>query len=234
MSYEFSYVMEDILGSGLLSALFSGIPSSLLGIAGYVLSAIALYTIAQRRGLNRPWLAWIPIVNCWILGSLSDQYRYVVKGEFKSKRKILLVLGIASMVVGMVIFGLITSLAITGISGAMGGISEEQMVSQLMGRAIGMVGLFVPMMGIAIAQMVIRYMALYDVYTSCDPQYSVLFLLLSIFLGFTMPILLFICRNKDQGMPPRKVAPAQIPVEPAAWQPTQPQSEPWENPENNE
>ena len=207
MGYSYAYEIEEMIELGLLPVLFSSVPSMAFGIAVYVLTALAFYTVADRRGLKNPWLAWIPVANLWLLGSISDQYHYVVKGEFKSKRKILLVLGIASMVVGMVIFGLITSLAITGISGAMGGISEEQMVSQLMGRAIGMVGLFVPMMGIAIAQMVIRYMALYDVYKSMDPSNCVMFLVLSILFSFTEPFFLFFNRNKDEGMPPRRQQP---------------------------
>ena len=207
MGYSYAYEIEEMIELGLLPVLFSSVPSLAFGIAVYVLTALAFYTVADRRGLKNPWLAWIPVANLWLLGSISDQYRYVVKGEFKSKRKILLVLGIASMVVGIVIFGLITSLAITGISGAMGGISEEQMVSQLMGRAIGMVGLFVPMMGIAIAQMVIRYMALYDVYKSMDPSNCVMFLVLSILFSFTEPFFLFFNRNKDEGMPPRRQQP---------------------------
>ena len=207
MGYSYAYEIEEMIELGLLPVLFSSVPSLAFGIAVYVLTALAFYTIADRRGLKNPWLAWIPVANLWLLGSISDQYRYVVKGEFKSKRKILLMLGIASMVVGIVIFGLITSLAITGISGAMGGISEEQMVSQLMGRAIGMVGLFVPMMGIAIAQMVIRYMALYDVYKSMDPSNCVMFLVLSILFSFTEPFFLFFNRNKDEGMPPRRQQP---------------------------
>ena len=226
MGYSYAYEIEEMIELGLLPVLFSSVPSMAFGIAVYVLTALAFYTVADRRGLKNPWLAWIPVANLWLLGSISDQYRYVVKGEFKSKRKILLVLGIASMVVGIVIFGLITSLAITGISGAMGGISEEQMVSQLMGRAIGMVGLFVPMMGIAIAQMVIRYMALYDVYKSMDPSNCVMFLVLSILFSFTEPFFLFFNRNKDEGMPPRRQQPVyeqpvyQAPQEP--WDQTGP------------
>ena len=37
------------------------------------------------------------MVNVWVLGSLSDQYRYVVRGENKSKRKAMLVLSIIAL-----------------------------------------------------------------------------------------------------------------------------------------
>ena len=45
----------------------------LLAVASYVLTALALYTVARRRGLKNPWLAWIPVASAWIVGSLSDQ-----------------------------------------------------------------------------------------------------------------------------------------------------------------
>ncbi len=56
MSYTYSYI-SDAMANGLLSGIFSGVPTTLIGIATYVLSALGLYTIAKRRGLNHPWLA---------------------------------------------------------------------------------------------------------------------------------------------------------------------------------
>ena len=66
-----------------------------LSILAYILQALALYTIAKRRGIRKPWLAWIPFGNSWILGSLSDQYHYVTKRTIKNRRKLLLGLEIA-------------------------------------------------------------------------------------------------------------------------------------------
>ena len=86
MSYTYSYI-SDALSSGLLFGVFSGVPTTLIGIATYVLSALGLYTIAKRRGLNHPWLAWIPVASAWIVGSLSDQYRYVVNGASITKSR---------------------------------------------------------------------------------------------------------------------------------------------------
>ncbi len=205
--YEFSYIMEDVIESGMISALFSGIPSSLLSIAAYVLTALALYTLAQRRGLNRPWLAWIPVVNCWLLGSLSDQYRYVVKGEIKSKRKVLLVLNILSTVIGMAMVGICVAMVIGLAGDVMHGANEEAIIRTAMGSVIGILGLCLPLAGIAIAYAVIRYMALYDVYRSMDPSNCVLFTVLSILVSITEPFFLFFNRNKDLGMPPRRQEP---------------------------
>ena len=230
--YEFSYILEDVIESGMISALFSGIPSSLLSIAAYVLTALALYTLAQRRGLNRPWLAWIPVVNCWLLGSLSDQYRYVVKGEVKSKRKVLLVLNILSTVIGMAMVGICVAMVIGLAGDVIHGANEEAIIRTAMGSVIGILGLCLPLAGIAIAYAVIRYMALYDVYRSMDPSNCVLFTVLSILVSITEPFFLFFNRNKDLGMPPRRQEyvyrePAYIPPE-STWQPQEPPRESWE------
>ena len=37
------------------------------------ISSYGMYRIAYWRGIMRPWLAWIPIVNLWILGSIADE-----------------------------------------------------------------------------------------------------------------------------------------------------------------
>jgi len=204
MGYEYSYMMEDMLGSGILSALLSGVPSFLLGIAGYVLTALGLYTLAKRRGLNRPWLAWVPVINCWILGSLSDQYRYVVKGEIKSKRKVLLVLNLLSTALGTAIVAVAVAMVVNLTGDIFRGVGEEEMFRSVMGPVVGVLGLSLPMAGIAIAYAVIHFMALYDVYRSMDPVNCVLFTVLSILFHVTEPFFLFFSRNKDLGMPPRR------------------------------
>ena len=197
--------LEYILGYGLLG----NVGSSLLGIAAYVLTSWALYTIADRRGIKNPWLSWIPMVNCWIIGSLSDQYRYVVKGEVKNKRKTLLILNIISAVVALtlVIVGLVmavqTATSLFGIS-----VTNSDLGLEFLDTALGMVvagfAMAVPILALHIAIKVVRYMAMYDIYTSCTPKNNVIFLVLSIIFPITEPFFLFFTRDQDEGMPPRR------------------------------
>ena len=213
MSIDYSYAWNDVLGTGLLSGILSGIPTTLMGIAAYVLTALALYTIAKRRGLNHPWLAWIPVANAWILGSLSDQYRYVVRGENKSKRKVLLTLSILTSVLSTAMIVSVFVAVGKAMFGVIGGMGEEALLEAILGPLVGVVGLCLPMVGIAIAYVVVYYMALYDLYKSLDPSNCVLFLVLSIVFRVTEPFFLFFNRNKDQGMPPRRQNPTYIPPE---------------------
>ena len=115
MSYEYSYILEEALHPGVLLGLVSGAPSFLLSVATYVLSALGLYTIASRREIRHPWMAWIPLLNVWLMGSLSDQYRYVVKGENKSRRKWLLILNLIKAVLLLTIVILVAVYGVIGI-----------------------------------------------------------------------------------------------------------------------
>ena len=190
-----------------LPDLVSGIPSGLFGIAVYILTALAIYTISHRRGLNKPWLAWIPVINCWLLGSLSDQYQYVVKGENKSKRKWLLALNILKAVLMTAILIFAVVVLGTALSAGFHGSYRHGEFMNVIGPVLTMLGFVLPLAAITIALCVIRYMALYDVYRSLDPANAVLYLVLSILFSPTEPFFLFFNREKDLGMPPRRKQP---------------------------
>ena len=183
-----------------------------ISIAQYVLYSLGAYTIAKRRGIKHPWLAWVPVGSSWLLGCISDQYQYVVKGKTKNKRKALLVLSVLSGILTVVGVGVyIGTLAGSMFSGPE--IAEPDLMVLLPGL-LGYLGIMLVAWGIFIAVMVIDYIALYDLYTSCEPKNNVLYLILSIFLSVSMPLLVFLCRKKDLGMPPRKPQPAELPKEP--------------------
>ena len=203
----------DGLGAGFaaLYTVYSMVASS-FGIALYVLRALGLYSIAKRRGINRPWMSWVPVLDLWVLGCISDQYQYVVNGNVRNKRKWLLGLSIA-MAVLYIVFAVLIGVAVFGAVGGMtGSMSDNQLVATLLGPVMGLVVGLIPLVGIAIAVMVIRYVAMYDLYTSCNPQNNVLFLVLSIFFTVAEPFFLFFVRNKDEGMPPRRQQPQDIPT----------------------
>ena len=208
MNYEDLYMLEEMMaGMTIVSNL-----SSLLSLAAYIFSSLAVYTIAQRRGINHAWMAWVPLVNVWILGSISDNYRLVAKGEKKNKRKVLLAVNILIFVLALVASVTLTVNLVLAISGmSQGGAEMELVRSLLSGMAF-----FIPVIILSIVSLVVDAMALYDLYTSCDPANNVLYLVLSLIPGINSiarPLFLFLCRDKDAGMPPRKQALPENPSE---------------------
>jgi hypothetical protein len=214
-------LLTDLV-SGLEDAAFSfNFATSGLGILVFVLQALALYTIAKRRAIKKPWLAWIPVVNVWILGSVSDQYQYVVKRQVKNKRKVLLGLNIAMAAIGAVILiaavWLLAVMVLMAIS-IPAILDLEILLSNLVyytGNNVALMTLLavaafltIPMAVLAIVYTVYFYIALYDVYCSCEPKNSTLYIVLSlvgnVVVDGAYAIFVMLCKDKDLGMPPRK------------------------------
>ena len=165
-------------------------------LACYIFRSLGLYTIAKRRGIYSPWLAWIPVGNLWILGSISDQYQYMVMNRVKKRRNTLLGLSIATLILSLPI-GIISGFtAAMGVSDSLAMLSGLVLVLTIFALAV-----------LSIVSAVFYYMALYDLYRSCAKSDGTLYLILSILFSVAEPFMVFACRNKDEGMPPRRVAP---------------------------
>ena len=237
MYESFDYEMLEQMGTVFTAgdAIIQVVRFALM-IAAYVLRSIALYAIAKRRGISNPWLAWIPVAWVWILGSISDQFRYVTKAQVKNKRTTLLVMNLIQTVAStamMVVIGIaFAELVSMGIVSA----DEEALMTEAMILVFKFMGMALVLGGIALATAIIHYIAMYDLYLSVNPANAVLFLILSIFIGITEPFFIFFNRNKDGGMPPRCDVP-QAPVnysyipETAAQEPVETVEEPVEETE---
>ncbi len=166
-----------------------------MGIVFYVLQSMGIYTIAKRRGIRKPWLAWLPIGDAWTLGSISDQYQYVKCGKVTNRRKTLVILYVVILAAVALVVGSIIG-TVVGAAFSNGG-------AAVVGVGSTVLSYFV-IIGACIAMAVIEYIALYDVFRSCNPDSSAVFLILGILFPVTLPFFLFFSRKKDEGMPPRK------------------------------
>lgn len=219
--------------------------SLVCGVVAYVFMAIGMYAIAKRRGIRNPWLAWIPFGSTWLLGCISDQYRYVTMGQEKSKRKVMLGLEISVAAVGTAAISILF-ISMIKLFSLMDGeqiMEESGYMVQVLGPMLAAVVLCFVMLGLAIALTVLTYMAVYDLFKSCSPGTATMNLVLSIVLslfgigGVLQGIFVFANRKLDLGMPPRRdqvqyIQPTWQNTEQPVWQPPQPPVEPWE--QNNE
>lgn len=210
--YDFGQGMESVIGGAaaivLLIVLVVFFLALACGITLYVFNALGMYTIAKRRGIYRPWLSWIPVTNAWVLGSISDQYQYLTKGAIRSRRKLLLGLEIARCAAILVMYIWYIVMLVQSIGAAFGGSNLNSLIWQY---ALGNGGISLAISALAIVSAVFQYIAYYDLFLSCNPGQSTVFLVLSILFPILMPIFVFCCRKKDLGMPPRNNA-AQQPI----------------------
>lgn len=203
MSYQYSYAYSDGYPA-LVSVLGMVIQllTTVWGVAMYAAVSYTYYSIAQRRAISKPWLAWIPVVRSWVLGSISDQYRYVVRAEVKSKRKLLLILDILGTILkiafAVLAFAVVAAAMIMPYLGRHPAYGNLQQLILLFG------GVTLAFVAVGIIYLIVYYIALNDLYRSCDPRNSTAFLVVSILFPVVKPFLLFFGCKKDDGMPPRR------------------------------
>lgn len=205
-SYYYEELPVDISDGAALAiaGVFLGILAvvALVALVLWVLRSSALHKIAKRRNIRHAWLAWIPLGGSWILGSVSDQYQHLVRGKVTSRRKILLLLSLVSMFLGLgngivtIIQAIMAQTDVRAVAWAF-----ATMSSSLLVWACGL------------ATLVFNHICNYDLYRSCNPQTSVVFLVLGIVIPITEPFFYFVDRKKDLGMVKPEPAPA-APAEP--------------------
>lgn len=174
-------------------------------VVSYILTGKSLSAIARRRGIEKPWLAWVPVGCDWLLGCISDQYRYVVHGQERNARGKLLkqnIVMLSMVAVVCVLTGVMVAMS------AMGASDEGVLVLALL-----MLLLAYGMLAVAVVYSINYYKAYFDLFRSCDPDKSLVYLLVSIFVSFPLPFFLYSCRNKDLGMPPKEEMDLELPPE---------------------
>lgn len=176
-----------------------------LAVVSYVLGSKGIYAIAARRGIRNPWMAWIPIANSWILGSISDQYQQRKYGEDPKLRKKLLIFSIitqsgATITPAVGSFHLNLNLGNDSVTMVQ---NDEVLRTVGIVLAVILVPILLAMLVLSIIQTVYQYKAYYSLYASCKPQMAIAFLILSIVTP-AGPFLTYACRNSDDGLPPEQ------------------------------
>ena len=207
-----SYYYNELPVTGMDEEVLARVMAILLGVLGVVLvfslifwiiSALSLQSIARRRGIRNAWLAWVPIGNEWILGSIADQYQHLIQAKITARRKVLVWLNVGYAML------IIANGLVQGLTEAAAHTDEQLLIWGLASTAISLARL-----AVSITTLVFYHMSNYDLYRSCNPKNAVTFLVLGIIFPVTQPFFYLSCRKKDLGMvvPEIVTAPTEIPM----------------------
>ena len=197
-------------------------------LIAFVILAMALYPMARRRGFHKTWTAWVPVVNSWLVGGLSDQYRAVNFGQGRSRRKLLLWLSISHTVLLILMefvairlmlkmwrLDLLNPALLENLP-AMSDAELMAMMQQILLPSLCLMLLALAFFSVYVVYLVFFYIALSDIFKSCDPYRAKVYTILSIAAGLGMNLILglplmlmpgiflFALRHADLGMPPRQ------------------------------
>ena len=158
----------DGSGGGVLGIILT--VSLFLNAIPCLMTALALWRTAKWRGIRRPWLALVPVADLWVLGSLCDRYHKNARAKAENMRRNLPLMGAAAL----------GSLLLLGL------LERWEPGGTLIGFLLGI--------GIWVAFLVMRFVALCRLYEGCVPKDPGLYIGLSIACPILIPLLIFKCR----------------------------------------
>lgn len=172
--------------------LFAGV------IVNYILTSLSLHTIAKRRLISKPWLAWIPVASVWTVGSIADDYDARMNINRKW-RVVLLTLTLVFYAVFMIMY---IAMFVMVFSFVM----EHQIVSPLPEEVVAFVipiSLFVTVISVVgMALSICTYICMFKIFESTVSHKALKYFLLSMFVPFASAICLFLSRNQGYSNTP--------------------------------
>lgn len=209
----FDYLAELGLPEELVSFFFTFFVgavavSAVIGIAIYLLESISVYKMAKSAEIKNPWLAFVPVANDWVFGTLAEKYKK--KNGTKSARFGIILPVLEGIVliesIALTIFTVISVKEITGYALDAVNTSAEMAPEQFM-SLIPVIILYFALMAVAISYAVVFFIALWRVYSSFDKSNATLYIVLSVIFTISVPIILFIIRNRKPEFDPHNNMP---------------------------
>ena len=167
----------------------------------YIMRALGLYRIAKRRGVHHPWLAWIPCGRDWLLGAVSDHYRYTVKSKRQYFRWFLLLLSVISETALFLSEGFSFVFPYLFMDPEL----TEPIIHYLTNSPLEdyLILVIRSYPYLLAALLILRLFPTWQIYQSATPRRRIPLLILNILIPFSPAVTIFAVRDYDQGMPPR-------------------------------
>ena len=182
--------------------------SLLIGLALYLLESIGVYKMAKSAEIKNPWLSFVPVGRNWVFGTLAEKYKK--KNGTKSARFGIILPVLEGIVlieaIALTIFTVISVKEITGYALDAVNTSAEMVPEQFM-SLIPVIILYFALIAVAISYAVVFFIALWRVYSSFDKSNATLYIVLSVIFTISVPIILFIIRNRKPEFDPHNNIP---------------------------
>lgn len=199
-----NYVLEDT--AVISSIIFFVLIIVILCVVSipYVLNGIAFMKLAKQRGIDNPWMAWVPFANTYLIGKISDDINACYQNK-TNRRITLLVLDIVLAVSVIPFCVIIGDFVVSIIKDAMND-SYKLSFSYINGFQFSLLVIIILLMFVlAMLVMIIQFMSYYSIFKEYSPSNAGLFLALSIIAyfvlscGFIAPIIILcIYKNTPQ------------------------------------
>lgn len=185
--------VEDLLSSTAILTMFIVIFSIvfLLAVGIYILHSIGLYRMAKKVGNDKPWLAWIPFANMWLMFTLPDsEYRVLAINKVIDDRSNAFWIFMAIQYGASIVISVLSALPFVGWIFAL--------ISPLLSIAVMVAYVFM---------MFPVYKSLYEMFLpeSSAQNYAIASIICNYLLPIVTPILILIVSGKEPIVPEKTV-----------------------------
>lgn len=168
--------------------------------AMYVMNGIAILNLCRKLAIPNGGLGFVPIANAYKLGQIADRAS-AINGEKKNYARLLLTFQIIMYTLFIPLTVCIISLAVVG---SYNGYSNNALPIMFI-PIIFMI--YFALLAVAIVGSVFTYIAYYKIFRLFAPENAVLYLVLSIVIGFSWLFLLIVSLKKPALPPPNYYQP---------------------------
>lgn len=177
----------------------------IFAVLSYVFYSLGMDVISRRRGLAHPWLSWVPFLSCFQLGTIVDHYKLTRVERQGIMRWVLLVFGFvnAAVIVGAIV--LLVGIALETVLGVVtfGFLFLDEVYVNVFHENFEQFILAVTCLPLlCLPYWFAKIVAQYQLFKSCRTDFALVFLIISIVVPFATPVLIMICKDRDDGMVP--------------------------------
>lgn len=157
-------------------------------VAQYIITALSVYTIADKRGISNAWLAWLPIGDAWVMGKIAEEYdeRTNVK---KNWAKTLLALSLTGGVLLVMMYVMFMVFMFSAI------VFNASLEAVLVPLIIVYVLLLVAALLVCAAN-ILKVICTYKLYESIVPQKAIKYMVVSIIVPLGNAVCLMKAKNE--------------------------------------
>lgn len=175
-------------------------------LASYILRGIGMYTLGRKRGLNNPWLAFIPYARTYFQGELCGTLTFK-NHKLPSPGIWLIVFPVISSIGAGILMLLLWSGFIMNAIGMYDVFNYSYDVSYMIGQlfsfgdgllVVVLIGLYVLSVGTAIAQKTLLVLVNQQIFgRHTDKNYAIMHAVFGVFVPLYTSIYFFIIRNRE-------------------------------------
>lgn len=156
-----------------------------VAVADYVMTSLSLYTLAKRRGIRGAGLAWVPVANYWIIGSLANE---IDNQKGMARKWNVVLLSLAAIGLGGVLVAY-AALIVAGIVYAF--VAMDSLLLLVLPFYI----LLILAMVVSVALSICSAVCIYKIFESTVPEKAVKYLLLYLLVPLGAGICMMKARN---------------------------------------